>query len=286
MNDGRSLERAARSWLDEGPSTAPDRVVSAALARIQTTSQEREPLLPWRLPTMNIRALGAGVATIVVIVALAALALPRFTGSGSSPNPSTRATPTPTPTVASTPRSTVGVVASSPPSFTVRAGPVGFDQVYRSGLYRYGMRYPTTWTVAAGAVVNAPDDLPDLASVPPRSDYYSDPAASGGVMVTSGPVSTAHPDLASFTAYVDAAIPRQYGIYAGHAGCSQSARTLVLDGEPAHEADFFCPGHSAMWITSIHAGYAFQVAWLDDGFSVAELQPKFDQFLQSFTFAP
>ena len=43
MTDDRSLERAARSWLEEGPTRAPDRPVDAALARIQTTRQERDP---------------------------------------------------------------------------------------------------------------------------------------------------------------------------------------------------------------------------------------------------
>ena len=31
MTDDRSLERAARSWIEAGPTRAPDRVVEAAL---------------------------------------------------------------------------------------------------------------------------------------------------------------------------------------------------------------------------------------------------------------
>ena len=53
MTDDRSLERAARSWLEEGPTQAPEQPVDAALARIQTTSQERDLRIPWRLRTMN-----------------------------------------------------------------------------------------------------------------------------------------------------------------------------------------------------------------------------------------
>ena len=33
MTDDRSLERAARSWIEDGPTRAPDRVVEAALSR-------------------------------------------------------------------------------------------------------------------------------------------------------------------------------------------------------------------------------------------------------------
>ena len=40
MTDDRSLERAARSWLEPGPTQAPDRAVEAALLQIQTTTQD------------------------------------------------------------------------------------------------------------------------------------------------------------------------------------------------------------------------------------------------------
>ena len=36
MTDDRSLERAARSWIEAGPTRAPDRAVEAALLRIET----------------------------------------------------------------------------------------------------------------------------------------------------------------------------------------------------------------------------------------------------------
>jgi hypothetical protein len=68
MTDDRSLERAARSWLDEGPSRAPDRTVEAALSQIQTTPQERDLGIPWRFPKMNPMT---RIATALVVVALA-----------------------------------------------------------------------------------------------------------------------------------------------------------------------------------------------------------------------
>ena len=46
MTDDRSLERAARSWLEVGPTQAPDRAVEAALLRIETTPQERDSARP------------------------------------------------------------------------------------------------------------------------------------------------------------------------------------------------------------------------------------------------
>ena len=72
--DDRSLERAARSWLESGPTRAPDRAVEAALLRVQSTHQDRDLRVPWRLPTM-LSARSAAVAAIVVAVGLGAVLL-------------------------------------------------------------------------------------------------------------------------------------------------------------------------------------------------------------------
>lgn len=67
MTDDRSLERAARSWVEEGPSRAPDYAVAAALARIQTTPQERDLRIPWRPRTMFDRLAAAAIAGVLAI---------------------------------------------------------------------------------------------------------------------------------------------------------------------------------------------------------------------------
>jgi hypothetical protein len=68
MTDDRSLERAARTWIEAGPTEAPDRAVEAALLRIQTTPQERDLRIPWRFPKMTTPARVAAVAVIGVLV--------------------------------------------------------------------------------------------------------------------------------------------------------------------------------------------------------------------------
>jgi len=68
MTDDRSLERAARSWLETGPAQAPDRVVAAALLRIETTPQERDLRVPWRLPKMLTPARLAAAAIVGVLL--------------------------------------------------------------------------------------------------------------------------------------------------------------------------------------------------------------------------
>jgi hypothetical protein len=90
MTDDRSLERAARSWIEVGPTRAPDHAVDAALARIQTTSQERD-WLPWRFPRMTIPVrIGALVAIGAIVLAGLGLLVG---GPGAAPAPS----PSPTP---------------------------------------------------------------------------------------------------------------------------------------------------------------------------------------------
>jgi hypothetical protein len=74
MTDDRTLDRAARSWLEEGPTRAPDRPVEAALAWIQTISQERDlhlPWIAWRPKTMFDRLAVAAMAAVLAIGAVA-----------------------------------------------------------------------------------------------------------------------------------------------------------------------------------------------------------------------
>ena len=110
MTDDRSLERAARSWLESGPTEAPDRAVEAALLRIQTTRQDRVIPVLWRLPTMNaFGRLFAGLATVALVAVVGLVALRPGGGPGApvaspspsvSPAPSAASTPSPSPTPA------------------------------------------------------------------------------------------------------------------------------------------------------------------------------------------
>jgi hypothetical protein len=97
MNDDRSLERAARSWIEQGPTQAPDRPVDAALTDIQSIQQDRALPILWRLPNMTgTSRLVAGLATIVVVVAAAAFLVRPNSGTGGVPSPSPSPSPAPT----------------------------------------------------------------------------------------------------------------------------------------------------------------------------------------------
>jgi hypothetical protein len=96
MTDDRSLERAARSWLEAGPTQAPDRAVEAALLRIETTSQERVLRFPWRFTTMPMPARVAVAAVIGVLLVGGAFYVLDRSGQPSVGGPGPASSPTPT----------------------------------------------------------------------------------------------------------------------------------------------------------------------------------------------
>jgi Tol biopolymer transport system component len=106
MTDDRSLERAARSWIEAGPSRAPDHVVEAALLSIQTTSQERGLRAPWRpdtMPTIARVAAAAAIGVLVVGGAFLFLQRPGQPSVGVSPSSSPSSAPTGSPAAAMPP---------------------------------------------------------------------------------------------------------------------------------------------------------------------------------------
>jgi hypothetical protein len=92
MTDDRSLERAARSWIEAGPSRAPDRVVKVALDLIATTPQERD-LRVLRRINMPTYARVAAAAVIGVLAIGGALFLVGRTGDSNVGGPAPSATP-------------------------------------------------------------------------------------------------------------------------------------------------------------------------------------------------
>jgi hypothetical protein len=293
MSTRTPLDHRLVDWLEEGPTDAPDQILETILAALPSIPQRRAALrVPWRFTDMTLSARVVAAAVIGVLVIGGALYMLRpgqaVLGPAAAPTPSPQSTPTvqltpsPTPTVPPTPSPSPTATPTPLPSFTVRPGPPGYDKVGVSDVYRYGLRYPSTWTLQQGGLLNESDGIPQIGLG--RNDLYGQ--GNSFIYVTAGPLSTARPDLATFSTFVEAQLPADYPMYTG-TGCKQGTRNLTLDGEPAIEHDFLCPQHTALWLVAIHGGRAYQVAWLDDGpLTTAELRPKFDKFLQSFTFAP
>jgi hypothetical protein len=145
--DDRSLERAARSWLEEGPTRAPDRAVDAALVQITTTPQERDLRIPWRLPTMFNNRLAVAALALVLVVAGGGFALSRLGavgGPGASPTLAPTGSPPPIPTTSPS-------LAPSPTPMTLGATEAG--RALAPGTYRVAdFAVPFTVALPAGWV--------------------------------------------------------------------------------------------------------------------------------------
>jgi hypothetical protein len=86
----RDVTRIVRSWLDEGVTQLPDRVLDAVLDQLPATPQRRADWLARRFPRMNtfVRIAAAAAAVILVaIVGIKLLPLGGVGGPGVSPTP-------------------------------------------------------------------------------------------------------------------------------------------------------------------------------------------------------
>ena len=73
MHTDRDTTRIVRSWLEEGATALPDRVLDAVLDQVPATPQRRSLWPPRRSTDMNNTlkvALGAAAVLVVAVVAL------------------------------------------------------------------------------------------------------------------------------------------------------------------------------------------------------------------------
>ena len=96
MSTDQDTTRIVRSWLEEGTTVIPDRVLDAVLDQIPATSQRRAWWPAWRLPPMNTFTRFALAA--VAVIALAFIGIRFLPGSASVGRPAApTAKPTPIP---------------------------------------------------------------------------------------------------------------------------------------------------------------------------------------------
>jgi hypothetical protein len=107
MNDEQRFDRTARTWLEDGPTRAPDRPVVAALAEVSTTSQERDLRVPWRFTDMPMLLRVAAAAIVIAVIGGGALFLLR---PSDVPGVGVQPTMEPSPTVSASPSPSVSSV--------------------------------------------------------------------------------------------------------------------------------------------------------------------------------
>ena len=97
MSTDRDVTRIVRSWLEEGVSALPDRVLDTVLDQLPATPQRRAWWPARRLLDMNIPArLAVAAAAVFALAVIGAIAIPKGGGVGGS-GPSPTVTPSPSP---------------------------------------------------------------------------------------------------------------------------------------------------------------------------------------------
>jgi hypothetical protein len=202
MTDDRSLERAARSWLESGPTVAPDHAVEAALLRIHTTRQDRMIPVLWRLPTMNgLARLFAGAAAVGIVVVAGLFALrpgsPPSVGASASPSPTAEPSAEPSPSVTATPPvSATPPVAACALVTTAEAADLGLN-IGGATNFGSGTGAVTECQYATGEIV-----LTVTLTKPGGKAAFDEVKSRSGIQVISGVGTDAVFDPASSTMYV------------------------------------------------------------------------------------
>jgi hypothetical protein len=115
MSTDRETTRVVRSWLEEGVTRLPDRVLDVVLDHLPATPQRRSRWSAWRsLQMSNYAKLAAAAAAVLVVAVVGYNLLPGSGGSnagGPTAAPSVEASPPPVPT---------GTPTATGQAFTVR----------------------------------------------------------------------------------------------------------------------------------------------------------------------
>ena len=160
MSTDRDVTRIVRSWLEEGATALPDRVLDAVLDQVPATSQRRSWWPARRLNEMNNALKFAIVAAAVVVIAVVGFNLvPRRGGIGGPPGPSQ--TPRPSPSPATSPAPTASpsqggsyvILPDGPlPAGTYTVAPYWHGETADTTI-RFTYKVPDGWAGVAGSDV-------------------------------------------------------------------------------------------------------------------------------------
>jgi len=98
MNHRSDIDRVLQVWMDDGPSTMPDRVIDVVADRISVQPQRRSWPLLRRLPMSPLVKFGAAAAAVLVIAVVGYNLLPSQGGPGGQATTPPTATPATPPT--------------------------------------------------------------------------------------------------------------------------------------------------------------------------------------------
>ena len=157
MSTDRDTTRAVRSWLDDGVTALPDRVLDAVLEQVSVTPQRRPWWLAWRPFIMSNAGRIALVATAAAVVAVVGVTILQPSGWIGGPSASDSPTPSPLPHP-SEPAAIVGL----PPEGAKLSDPATGELVLQ-----FDSEVNTIWVYADGRLIwNRFQYVPAYASDP------------------------------------------------------------------------------------------------------------------------
>jgi hypothetical protein len=230
MSTDRDTTRIVRSWLEEGVTALPDRVLDAVLDQVPATPQRRSWWPARRFASVNTYAkVAIALAAVVVVAVVGYNLLPRSGVVGGLPT-SPPPTASPAPSLAPMPSSghlPAGTYLISNPALTI---------------YPYSLTVPTGWDGGDGA-------------------HIGDSFAGTGVELTSWLITDVYADSCHWTGTLARVLTRPALVAAlvaqtGHAhgapvettigGKSATKLTLSLDAA-ADLSTCEVPGHLHVW---------------------------------------
>lgn len=166
MSTDRDVTGIVRSWLEEGATALPDRVLDTVLDRLPATSQRRPWWPAWRFREMNnVWKLAIAAAAVVVVAIVGINLLPGRGGVGvavpsptPSPSPTASPSPSPSPSPATFPDGPLAAGSYAVQPFVgwegVCAGQVGCtDSGTTDDSIRITFTLPDGWSGLGGHVI-------------------------------------------------------------------------------------------------------------------------------------
>jgi hypothetical protein len=198
MSTDRETTRLVRSWLEEGVTRLPDRVLDIVLDQVPSTPQRRSWWPTRRFVDMNSVYKYALAAAAVLVVAVVGYNLLPGISEPGAPTTAPTAQPTVVPTVATSPAVTPGLK-------TVTITPFVGDDPPEDDAITVTLQYPEGWTFGSGFVA-VPDPVGEPAQLTVARGYslYSDPCRpTDGIDVADDADVDVGPTVAEFVTALD-----------------------------------------------------------------------------------
>jgi hypothetical protein len=263
MSSDREVNRIVRSWLEEGVTTLPDRVLDNVLDQLPATPQRRARWPARRLNPMNTVRFAVAAAAVVVAAVVGINLMP---GPGVGTGPTAAPSPTPTSSPITTALPAFGALA--PGTYVIDSPfPLRVSMVLGEGwnvwsgvtsgvaaIYKDSPDPPNGKGIIVTLVANVyadPCDASAGALVPQLGSTVDDlaTALAGQPMTESSPVTDTSID--GYTGrYLEYTYPENYVPGPGDPGC-EGGQSLVRWPSVAGDRQALMGEHDKVWILDV-----------------------------------